>query len=394
MQGRWRRTHRDQSPVKVRSLQAAMAAWGPEDCATKVELAAALKRAKEQASVPVKMDPDTRMAAAPECASRLEKAFTVLVDFDGVEVESLRAALRRAQKEAQEVPVAVQNPRERESLSSNGQGNGSPESTKSGRPKSRSVEEAEHKLTQLRVLCTTQQEEPVGPTVADSGAEVQRLQAIVVDLQRQLEHSGGPTTTVGASAARQRSREDFVPSCVEEMQQWIWDRRQDLRSHHGGVGRISQLLSRSAHGCSGDRVRSKQLAVNRGSHGAMIGQQSGYRGDAPLRQQVLHLWRDALCDLGGSASDDEPLMRPAVARCQVAPSAIDIGPPGLHAGGAGHRRGLVVEVAPGVVDGSAVALPSSHVIPDVAESDVLVFDPVDSDEEDEPGCTLKECGGS
>ena len=49
---------------------------------------------------------------------------------------------------------------------------------------------------------------------------VQRLQAIVVDLQR-LEHSGGPTTAVGA--ARQRSRGNFVPSCVE-MQQWIWDR--------------------------------------------------------------------------------------------------------------------------------------------------------------------------
>ena len=51
--------------------------------------------------------------------------------------------------------------------------------------------------------------------------------------------------------------------------------------------------------------------------------------------------------------------------------------------GAGCRRGLVVEVAPGVVDASAVALPSSHVIPDVAESDVPELDPLDSDEEDE-----------
>ena len=50
---------------------------------------------------------------------------------------------------------------------------------------------------------------------------------------------------------------------------------------------------------------------------------------------------------------------------------------------AGHRRGLVVEVAPGVVDGSAVVLPSPpHVITDVVESDVPVFDPMDSDEED------------
>ena len=54
------------------------------------------------------------------------------------------------------------------------------------------------------------------------------------------------------------------------------------------------------------------------------------------------------------------------------PSAIDVGPRGLHAGGTGHRRGLVVEVAPGVVDASADALPSSHVIPDVAESEPTV----------------------
>ena len=87
--------------------------------------------------------------------------------------------------------------------------------------------------------------------MADSGAEVQRLQAIVVQLQRQLEHSGGPATTAGANAARQRLREDFVPNCVEEMQQWIWDRRQDLQEatmavRPAEVGRISQFLAQGA----------------------------------------------------------------------------------------------------------------------------------------------------
>ena len=67
---------------------------------------------------------------------------------------------------------------------------------------------------------------------------------------------------------------------------------------------------------------------------------------------------------------------------QVAPSAIYFGPRGLHAGGAGHRRCLVAEGALSVVDASAVAVPNSHVIPDVVESDVFVFDPLDSDEED------------
>ena len=56
-----------------------------------------------------------------------------------------------------------------------------------------------------------------------------------------------------------------------------------------------------------------------------------------------------------------------------------------------HRRRLVVEVALGVVDASAVAL-LDHVISDVesnCDASVPVFNPLDSDEE-EVGCTLKE----
>ena len=63
---------------------------------------------------------------------------------------------------------------------------------------------------------------------------------------------------------------------------------------------------------------------------------------------------------------------------QAAPSAIDVSPRGLHAGGAGYRRGLVVEVAPGVVDASAVTL----------------FDPLDSDEEDELDALLRNATGA
>ena len=92
------------------------------------------------------------------------------------------------------------------------------------------------------------------------------------------------------------------------------------------------------------------------------------------------------------SSDDEPLLRPSSGRHVVPrmgerdhgeegePTTIAVGPRGLP--GPGCRRGLVVEVAPGVVDASAVALPSSHVIPDVAESDAPVFH-WDPDEDDE-----------
>ena len=56
-------------------------------------------------------------------------------------------------------------------------------------------------------------------------------------------------------------------------------------------------------------------------------------------------------------------------------------------GRAGHRKGLVVEVAPNVVDASAVVLSSSpHVITDVeldCDASVPVFDPLESNDEDE-----------
>ena len=52
---------------------------------------------------------------------------------------------------------------------------------------------------------------------------------------------------------------------------------------------------------------------------------------------------------------------------------------------AGYRRGLVVEVAPGFVDATAVALASApNVITHVMESNEPVFDPSDSDEEADP----------
>ena len=127
---------------------------GPEDCATKIELETVLKRAKEQSSLPVRMDPDTKTAAARERASRLEKALTALGDFEGVEVESLRAALKRGQKEAQEVPLAAQI-RERESFNERAK-NRIAQLDEERQAEVRSLEE-EHKLNQLRALSTAQQ---------------------------------------------------------------------------------------------------------------------------------------------------------------------------------------------------------------------------------------------
>ena len=270
-----------------------MAALGPEDSATKVEIAAALKRAKEQGSVPIKRDPDTRMAAARERVSRLE-ALTALGDFDGVEVESLRAALKRAQKEAQEVPVAVQI-REREAFIERAKKRIA-RIDEERQAEVRSVEEAEHKLKQLRDLCTTQQELPGGLTAGDRG----RAAKAVGTLWR-ARHSGGCQCRTTEIARRFRAQ-----LCGRDAAVDLGPPTGFAGSHHGGEARgggknLPVVVSRRprvachAHGCFDDRVRSKHVAVCCGSHGAVTG------GDAPLPQQVVDIcaWRDALCGLRG-----------------------------------------------------------------------------------------------
>ena len=73
-----------------------------------------------------------------------------------------------------------------------------------------------------------------------------------------------PMTMDNPSSKRARLREDFVPSCVEEMQQWVWDRQLDLQAatlagRLEEVGRISQLIIRGAQQWHG--VQAEQTTV-------------------------------------------------------------------------------------------------------------------------------------
>ena len=83
----------NQSHAKVRSLEAALAALGPDDSTTKAEVEAVLRRAKEGCVV-TRVDPDTRVAAARERVARLERALAAMEDSEGPEVTSLRTALK------------------------------------------------------------------------------------------------------------------------------------------------------------------------------------------------------------------------------------------------------------------------------------------------------------
>ena len=84
------------SQTKVRSLEAAL---GPDDLTTKAEVETALRRAK-QGGVVTRVDPDTRVAAARERVTRLERALAAMGDIKGPEVSIFRTALKRAQKDA------------------------------------------------------------------------------------------------------------------------------------------------------------------------------------------------------------------------------------------------------------------------------------------------------
>ena len=87
--GRWKRggghVAATQSSSKVRSLEAALAALGPEESSAKTEITVALQRAREQDTPQVRFDPEARVAAGRDRVARLEQAISVLGDLKGLQ---------------------------------------------------------------------------------------------------------------------------------------------------------------------------------------------------------------------------------------------------------------------------------------------------------------------
>ena len=169
-----------------------------------------------------------------------------------------------------------------------------------------------------------------------------------------------------------------MPSDLQDLVRWLLDQHADLRdalefADCGSVAKLTALLAQGAaklHAMSeaGDEdmlLRSAPVkVVLRLIEGQLVPCGSFVRLERSSRRRGVESGSHS--SVGRFSASDTP-------QCQVAMGST-----------AGHRRGLVVEVAPGVVDGSAVVLPSPpHVITDVVASDVPVFDPMDSDEEDE-----------
>ena len=89
--GRWRNSSRADSS-KVRSLEIALNSLSPEESGARVELQAALRRAKEVTQKPVQRSsttPDVRAAEARVKVAKLEKALEALEGTDGVEVDAI-----------------------------------------------------------------------------------------------------------------------------------------------------------------------------------------------------------------------------------------------------------------------------------------------------------------
>ena len=83
---------------------------------------------------------------------------------------------------------------------------------------------------------------------------------MVAQLQSQLVQVAGPTPNdSGTYPVPSALDYEKIPSCVEEMQQWVWDRQQHLQAatmagRPEEVGRISQLIIRGAQEWHGEQT--------------------------------------------------------------------------------------------------------------------------------------------
>ena len=344
--------------------------------------------------------PATKVSDAKERVVKLERALAAMEGIDGSEVDAIREALERAKKAAQSPPVETQI-RDCEQFLIRARAHLEAIDAQRATVVA-SIEEGSKRLESLKVVQQTQPPQ----THFQARSIARRFRAFVCRGDAAM--GVGPSTRPPVSDHGRQARGG----------------REDLPVDHPRRPRVARSSSRTNHG------RTLHVAFHGGSDGSMSGQQlgdvdrdalHGLRGvrvgeashpgprrrrrvrsssvesswsgpDRTLLDDCERLLASGLERTVGTqidvSSDDEPLLRPRSGR-HVVPRMGErdhgeegVGFRGLP--GPGCRRGLVVEVAPGVVDASAVALPSSHVIPNVAESDAPVFhwDPDEDDDVD------------
>ena len=237
--GRWRNSSWADSS-KVRSFEIALNSLSPEESGARVELQAALRRAKEVTQKPVQRfstTPDVRAAEARVKVAKLGKALEALEGTDGVEVDAIKKALVKAKVAAQEKPVSEQIADCKSFHRSGREAIG--EVGRRARVGARSVAGGARTVCasggQRRSFRSSATHSPC----CSEEAELVRLRAELADARTPV------------SPLPNRLREDFVPNTVEEAALWMRCRQQDMedaiaQGSEGDVSRLAHVIAEGA----------------------------------------------------------------------------------------------------------------------------------------------------
>ena len=164
------------------------------------------------------VDPSVKLAASKERVLKLETALAAKEGMEGPEVESVRAAHKRARQAVQGAPFDIQ--------------------IKECEPFfARAVSHLEELDTKRATICqyiemskkrlAESKAQSVAPPVQEDGAEVQQLRGLVSQLQATLrQNPSRDNQPEGPVLKRKCRREDFVPQCEADV--WYWCRPHDV----------------------------------------------------------------------------------------------------------------------------------------------------------------------
>ena len=206
-------------------------------------------------------DPATKVSDAKERVIKLERALAAMEGIDGSEVDAIREALERAKKAAQSPPVETQI-RDCEQFLVRARAHLEAIDAQRATVVA-SIEEGSKRLESLKVV---QQKQP--PQVPDTSSEVQRLQALVAQLQSQLVQVQGPSPMTVEIPTSTRSIARRFRALLRRGDAAMgvgWSTRPPVSDHGrqaGGSGRISQLIIQGAQEWHG--VQAEQTTVGPG----------------------------------------------------------------------------------------------------------------------------------
>ena len=189
-------------------------------------------------------DLSVKAAAAKERLSKLETPLSAMDGMEGPEVDMVRNAYKRALEAVRGAPIDVQV-KECESFLARARSHLEELDCKRATI-IQNIESSEKRLEELRAQQTT-------TSPPDGSSEVHQLRGRVAQLQAQVDslRTVPSVDYQGPNPKRTCRREEFVPHCDEEMQEWIEGRQRDLQAailagQLPEVARISQLLSKAA----------------------------------------------------------------------------------------------------------------------------------------------------